>query len=90
MGNLTVTSGRGLLDMLAEDSHEADEFRRFVLGQSTTYFGDSDDWCVQQKSDIAKVMFVLKMINKAPKNLTFITVWVCPCSTPRIASSLAG
>ena len=49
MGNITVTSGRALLDMLAEDSHEADEFRRFVLGQSTTYDGDSDDWCVQQE-----------------------------------------
>lgn len=46
MGNLTVQVGKALLDILAEDSDEADEFRRFVLGQSTTYYGDSDNWYV--------------------------------------------
>lgn len=49
MGNLTVQSGKALLDTLAEDSDDADGFRRFVLGQSTTYYGDSDDWCVQEE-----------------------------------------
>ena len=44
MGDVTIESGKVLLDLLAEDSHEADEFRRFVLRQSTTYYGESDDW----------------------------------------------
>ncbi|CAM9257644.1 unnamed protein product [Scytosiphon promiscuus] len=44
MGNVSVESGRALLDILAEDSDQADEFRRFILRQSTTYFGESDDW----------------------------------------------
>lgn len=46
MGNVTVDTGRKLLNLLAQDSDEADEFRRFVLRQSTTYYGDSDDWWV--------------------------------------------
>lgn len=44
MGNVTVDSGRALLDILAEDSVEADQFRRFILRQSTTYYGESDNW----------------------------------------------
>lgn len=44
MGNVTIESGKALLDMLAEDSDQADEFRRFVLRQSTTYYGESDTW----------------------------------------------
>lgn len=44
MGDVTIESGRALLDMLAEDSNEADEFRRFILRQSTTYYGESDNW----------------------------------------------
>lgn len=44
MGDITVEAGKALLDILAEDSDQADEFRRFVLGQSTTYYGDSDNW----------------------------------------------
>ena len=46
MGNLTVPSGRALLDVLAMDSDEADEFRRFILRQSTTYHGNADGWYV--------------------------------------------
>lgn len=45
MGNLTVESGRALLDILADEGDKGDDFRRFVLEQSTTYYGDSDDWC---------------------------------------------
>lgn len=45
MGNITVTAGKELLNQLAEDSDEADQFRRFVLSRSTTYFGESNDWC---------------------------------------------
>ena len=44
MGEVTVESGRALLDILAEDSVEADEFRRFILQQSTTYYGEADNW----------------------------------------------
>lgn len=44
MGEINIESGKVLLDMLAEDSDDADEFRRFVLRQSTTYYGESDDW----------------------------------------------
>lgn len=44
--NMSVTAAKQLLDLLAEDSDEADDFRRFVMGQSTTYFGESDDWWV--------------------------------------------
>lgn len=44
MGDVTVESGKALLDMLAEVSDEADEFRRFILRQSTTYYGESDSW----------------------------------------------
>lgn len=44
MGDFTVESGKELLDILAEDSVEADNFRRFILRQSTTYFGESDSW----------------------------------------------
>lgn len=44
MGDVTVESGRALLDVLAEDSVEADQFRRFILQQSTTYYGESDNW----------------------------------------------
>lgn len=46
MGNLSVESGKALLDILAEDSDGAEEFRRFVLQQSTTYRGESDNWYV--------------------------------------------
>lgn len=51
MGNISFTAGKELLDLLAEDSDQADQFRRFVLGQSTTYFGESDDWCVSSSDD---------------------------------------
>lgn len=44
MGNVTIEYGKALLDLLAEDSDEADEFRRFIVRQSTTYYGDSDNW----------------------------------------------
>lgn len=44
MGDVTIESGKALLDMLAEDSDDADEFRRFILRQSTTYYGESDNW----------------------------------------------
>ena len=44
MGDVTVESGKALLDILAEDSVEADNFRRFILRQSTTYYGEADTW----------------------------------------------
>ncbi|CAM9155381.1 unnamed protein product [Ectocarpus sp. 13 AM-2016] len=44
MRNVTIEYGKALLDLLAEDSDEADEFRRFIVRQSTTYYGDSDNW----------------------------------------------
>ncbi|CBJ26590.1 hypothetical protein Esi_0035_0090 [Ectocarpus siliculosus] len=44
MGNVTIEYGKALLDLLAEDSDEADEFRRFIVRQSTTYYGESDNW----------------------------------------------
>lgn len=46
MGNMSVVAGKKLLDMLAEDSDEAQDFRRFVMRQSTTFVDDSDDRCV--------------------------------------------
>ncbi|CAM9728040.1 unnamed protein product, partial [Sphacelaria rigidula] len=42
--NMSVVAAKQLLDLLAEDSDKADNFRRFVMDQSTTYFGESDDW----------------------------------------------
>lgn len=44
--NMSVVAAKQLLDLLAEDSDKADNFRRFVMDQSTTYFGESDDWWV--------------------------------------------
>ncbi|CAB1112949.1 unnamed protein product [Ectocarpus sp. CCAP 1310/34] len=41
MGNATIEYGKALLDLLAEDSDEADEFRRFIVRQSTTWEGPS-------------------------------------------------
>ena len=49
MGVVTVESGRALLDILAEDSVEADQFRRFILQQSTTYYGESDNWYARKR-----------------------------------------
>lgn len=46
MGSLAVPAGKALLDILAMDSEEANDFRSFILRQSTTYYGDSDDWFV--------------------------------------------
>lgn len=47
IGSLTVPAGKALLDILAMDSEEADYFRSFILRQSTTYYGDSDEWYVK-------------------------------------------
>ncbi|CAM9656283.1 unnamed protein product [Ascophyllum nodosum] len=63
MGNLTVPSGRALLDVLAMDSDEADEFRRFILRQSTTYHGNADGWwhgssSSTASSDSTDVLFI--------------------------------
>ncbi|CAM9202218.1 unnamed protein product [Choristocarpus tenellus] len=50
MKNLSVGAGKILLDMLANDSISGDNFRKLVLGQSTTYYGDSDEWWVEGSS----------------------------------------
>lgn len=54
MGNITVGAGKQLLLLLAEDSDTGDEFRRFLVGQSTTYFGESDNWWVTKAATLRR------------------------------------